>query len=474
MKNQAQFNRFIARHPHAHQAFFRRQHWDRRTFFKLAGAGITGSFLTLGAKRAQAAEVVAQAQVTTRNTAKNVIFILMEGGPSHVDTFDLKMTPGVTPNTLNPERIGNTLWPTALLPKLAGHLGEIAIIRSMRSWALVHEIGRAWMQVGRNPNAAEASIAPHIGSIVGLEKEAERLPHQVFPAFVALNSETASGAGYFSGRYSPFKVTPTTTGLTNVTHTDGEARFAERYGQLQLLDEPLRGTAATAAPLGRAPEDLREFYESAKRLVHNEAVNRAFSFSNEDSARYGSDSFGDACLVAKQILAARQGTRFIQIAFGTWDMHRNLYSSLPAQTTRFDNALSALINDLRTAGLFDETLIVAGGEFGRAVGPLNGQAGRDHYLQQSFLFLGGGVRGKTIGATDATGGQTVIPGWSRERDVRIEDVEATIYSALGINWTTIRRDDPLGIGFPYVPFSQDDVYGPITHWCATLHNLILI
>ncbi len=461
MNSTEQFNRFIARHPHAHDAFFRRPHWDRRAFFKLAGAGITGSFLTLGAQRLHATEVVAQAQVTTKNTAKNVIFILMEGGPSHVDTFDLKMTPGVTPNTLNPERIGGVLWPTALMPKLAAHLGEIAIIRSMRSWALVHEIGRAWMQVGRNPNAKEATIAPHVGSIVGLEKEAERLPNQVFPAFIALNSETAKGAGYFSGRYAPFKVSPTQTGLTNVTHADGAARFAERYSQLQLLDEPLRGNAATASPLGRAPEDLREFYASANQLVHNEAVNRAFSFTAEDRARYGNDSFGDACLVAKQILAARQGTRFIQIAFGTWDMHRNLYSSLPAQTTRFDNALAALIQDLRAARLFDETLIVAGGEFGRSVGALNGQAGRDHYLQQSFLFLGGGVRGKILGATDATGSLTTNPGWSRHRDVRIEDVEATIYSALGINWTTIRRDDPLGIGFPYIPLSHEDVYAPI-------------
>ena len=78
------------------------------------------------------------------------------------------------------------------------------------------------------------------------------------------------------------------------------------------------------------------------------------------------------------------------------------------------------------------------------------------------------MRGKTLGATDPTGGQTIVPGWSRERDVRIEDIEATIYSALGINWTTIRQDDPLGIGFPYVPFSQDNVYGPINElWDRT-------
>ena len=170
-----------------------------------------------------------------------------------------------------------------------------------------------------------------------------------------------------------------------------------------MLDEPVRGTSVTVSPLGPATGDLREFYEAANKLVHNEAVIRAFSFTKENGERYGNSGFGDACLVAKQILAARQGTRFIQINFGTWDHHRNLYSSLPAMATPFDNALSALINDLKAAGMFEETLIVAGGEFGRSVGPLNSQAGRDHYLQQSFLFLGGGVRGLFVHVQNTAG-----------------------------------------------------------------------
>ncbi len=378
-----------------------------------------------------------------------------------MDTFDLKALNGVTPSSLAPERINGIRWPTGLMPKLAEGLGDLAIIRSMRSWALVHEIGRAWMQVGRNPNAREAAIAPHIGSIVALEKEPERRADQVFPPFIALNAEAANGQGYFSGRYAPFKVAITPKGLTNVAHADGAARFAERYGQLQLLDEPVRGSATQGSPLGRGPADLREFYAAARELVHHDAVNRAFSFSPEASERYGASGFGDACLVAKQILAARQGTRFIQINFGTWDHHRNVYSGLAGVAKPFDTALAALMADLKAAGMFDETLIVAGGEFGRTPGGLNSQAGRDHYLQQSFLFAGGGVRGGVIGATNETAAFTVDPGWSRGRDVRIEDVEATIYSALGVNWTTVRRDDPLGIGFPYIPHSEFDVYGPV-------------
>jgi uncharacterized protein (DUF1501 family) len=102
------------------------------------------------------------------------------------------------------------------------------------------------------------------------------------------------------------------------------------------------------------------------------------------------------------------------------------------------------------------------GEFGRTVGGLTGAQGRDHWMQQFALFAGAGVQGgRIIGSTDATGLQTADPGWSRGRDVRPEDVEATIYSAMGINWTKVRYDDPFHRGFYYVPDSDQDVYGPV-------------
>jgi uncharacterized protein (DUF1501 family) len=107
-------------------------------------------------------------------------------------------------------------------------------------------------------------------------------------------------------------------------------------------------------------------------------------------------------------------------------------------------------------------LIVALGEFGRTVGGLNAQQGRDHYVQQSALLAGARIAGgRAIGATDKEGRFTTEPGWSRERDIRTEEFEATIYSALGIDWTKILRDDPTGRGFEYVPFASQDLYGPI-------------
>ena len=130
---------------------------------------------------------------------------------------------------------------------------------------------------------------------------------------------------------------------------------------------------------------------------------------------------------------------------------------------QFDSGLGNLIEDLRNENLLDQTLIVAMGEFGRTIGALNATNGRDHFLQQSTLFAGAGIRGRrAIGATDDRGAVTADPGWSRQRDIRAEDIEATIYSALGIDYTTIRRDDPFGRGFEYVPQSGvADAYAPI-------------
>jgi hypothetical protein len=357
------------------------------------------------------------------------------------------------------------LWPTGLLPKLATQLPNIAIIRSMHAWALVHSLAQTWAQIGRNPAAALGDIAPNIGSVVALEKDSERLPTQVFPTFLALNSNAGAGPGYFSAKFAPFKYSPATTGLPDTSNVDGESRLDLRLGQLHVLDDPLR----INSPLGRPLEDMNDFYNSSRKLMYNTAVAQAFGYSQADSARYGSSSFGNACLVAKQVLAANQGTRFIQISFGSWDMHQDIYgqqnpkgNNLYTQGKPFDDGLSALLGDLKSSGQLDSTLVVAVGEFGRTVGPVTPAGGRDHYLQLSSLFAGAGIRGgRAIGTTDATGSDTVDFGWSRQRYVRPEDIEATIYSALGINWTTVRYDDPFGRGFEYVPFSGQDLYGPV-------------
>jgi uncharacterized protein (DUF1501 family) len=198
--------------------------------------------------------------------------------------------------------------------------------------------------------------------------------------------------------------------------------------------------------------------------MYNPTVDNVFTFAAAERTRYGNSAFGNACITARNLLRAGLGTRFIQIAIGGWDHHVNIYqaNTLANVGKQFDTGLANLIADLKTDGLLDSTLIVAMGEFGRTVGPLNSQNGRDHFLQQAALFAGAGITGRrAIGATDATGGVTTEPGWSGGRPIKPEDIEATIYSALGIDWTTVRRDDPLGRGFEYVPTTEGLQFAPV-------------
>lgn len=454
----SEFERFQQRFPHEHRAFFARRHMGRRGFFQSA-AGLAGTFLLPSLSKGMAHSQTA----TPKGTAKNLIFVLMSGGPSHVDTFDLKMVEGVSPAALGPEWINGVVWPTGMFPKLAQHLPSIAILRAMRAWALVHETSQRWVQIGRNPQGAEGGVAPHIGSIIAREKEKERGAADTFPPFLALDVNETAGSGYFSARYAPFQYVPAAAGVPDTTHRDGEAAFSVRLKALGSLDGRLR---SVNSPLGATGADLDEFYRAASRMMHNPVVDRMFRVRTEDSARYGASRFGNACLVASQTLIANQGTRAVMIRLGGWDSHSNIYTangptSIFSCAKIFDAALAALLDDLKASGLLEETLIVAGGEFGRTTGPLTAAGGRDHHLQQSFLLMGGGIRGgRAIGATDPTGDFSVEYGWSRDRDVRVEDIEATIYSALGIDWTTVLEDSPVG-RFPYIPHSDKDLYGPI-------------
>jgi uncharacterized protein (DUF1501 family) len=109
----------------------------------------------------------------------------------------------------------------------------------------------------------------------------------------------------------------------------------------------------------------------------------------------GATSFGNACVIAKHVIAANQGTRYIEITLGGWDMHQNIYTptQLPALAKQLDDGLSQLIADLTASGDFANTMIVMAGEFGRTTGPLTAAAGRDHYAQQFAFFAGAGVTG---------------------------------------------------------------------------------
>lgn len=460
MEQESQFRRTAARFPHPHVPFYARPSGTRREWLRTLAGGVTGSFL---ARTPVAGQQVTGQNVKVRGTARQVIFILLSGAPSHIDTFDLKMSDGITPSEFAPSMINGVQWNTGVFPKLAAQAGDIALVRSVRAWALQHTLSQTWVQIGRNPAAVLGDIAPNMGAIVSIEKSAERTPSQIFPTFLALNSDGAVGAGYLPANYEPFKIAPNANGLANTTHADGATRFDTKYNLLTRLDAPGREGA-----FGGEMTDYSAFYSSARGLMYNAAVDKAFKYTTTDSARYGNTSFGNALLTAKQVVEANMGTRYIQVTLGGWDMHNNIYTTAANQNSIFslgrtlDNGLSALIEDLKNSGLLAETLVVMMGEFGRTVGALSATAGRDHYLQQFAFFAGAGVKGgRALGITDAAGARTTEFGWSADRDARVEDVEATIYSALGINWTNVRYDDPFGRGFEYVPFAKDGLYKPI-------------
>src|SRR5580692_5410445 len=190
MIGQDKFNKFVAKYPHDHRTFFNRPHVTRRGFFEIAGAGVTASWLSVN--RALACTDTTTQQVTPQNKAKNVIFILLAGAPSHTDTFDLKVLDGTTPSAFNPTVINGINWPVGILPQLGQQLGNVAIVRSMNAWALVHSLAQRWTQIGRNPAAALGNIAPNIGSVVAIETASQRQPNQVFPGFLGLNSPSAA------------------------------------------------------------------------------------------------------------------------------------------------------------------------------------------------------------------------------------------------------------------------------------------
>jgi uncharacterized protein (DUF1501 family) len=275
------------------------------------------------------------------------------------------------------------------------------------------------------------------------------------------------GAGYFNARYTPFDVGASPNGLSNLVNSDGKTLFETRYTMLQAVDGELRQDS----PLGNTVYDMEGFYAQSRAMMYNPEVDAVFKFSAADQQRYGTSGFGNSCVTARNLVKANLGTRYIQINIGGWDNHSNIYArpgGIYGPAGQFDKGLANLLIDLAAlpgingGTLLDETLIVAMGEFGRTVGALTSNQGRDHFFQQFCVMAGGGVEGgKVIGSTNDTGSLSREYGWSQNRNIVNEDIAATVYSALGIDYTTKRNDDPFGRGFEYVPFASEGAWYPV-------------
>ncbi len=448
----------------------------RREFFKIAGTGVAGSFVVpMFAKEAKADTAVGG---EIYGHARNLIYIHMQGAPSHVDTFDLKVG-SWTPADFAPEVIGNGfLFPKGLMPTIASQIQYVTAIRSVRAPALVHGLQQIWTQIARNPTSLLGKIAPNICAVVAREFESQRTAAQKLPGFISLNGGNVVSSGYFNARYTPFVANGSTGGLGNLTNFAGQTTFDRRFQMLQELD----GENRINSPLGDPVLDMDSFYQQSKGMMYNAEIDAVFRLAAADTQRYGVNNaqtgFGNACLTARNLVKSNLGTRAIMISIGGWDNHTNIYSAAgiynPAR--QFDKGLGELIKDLAaTPGinggtLLDETLIVWMGEFGRTVRTANGAttaglnsgAGRDHFFQQFACFAGGGVSGgRTIGSTTSDGFAVQDPGWSEGRPVVNEDIAATIYSGLGIDYTKTLHDDPYQRGFEYVPFASQGAWKPV-------------
>jgi hypothetical protein len=436
---------------------------SRRRFLRV---GALGGLLTLpGLLRAGGYG----SRSAPRGAPKSCILIVQQGGPSHLDTLDLK--PDAPEDTRGPFRPIPTRVPGVrvceLLPRLAGLADRFALIRSMTQPSADHHDGMHIFLSGRSAPPADA---PYFGSVVAKLRPATRN----VPSYVWLqNMEYDAGPRYQSGGFlgpacAPLRVgtyldNPSAPGF-RVTAFDpqpglSEGRLLDRRRLLASLDMP--------PPAPRTGQSLDRFRERAFDLVTGPEARRAFDLDREPATvrdRYGRHPLGQNLLLARRLIEA--GVRLVSIHAWTgvapgaklvtvnvWDAHGGIDyigSSFGSGTyglrfilPRLDQAVSALLEDLGQRGLLGETLVAMLGEFGRT--PKITNMGRDHWPACYSAFLAGcGVRGGVVhGASDRTGAQV------KDGPVRPEDFGATLLSALGVPLEA--RLAPDGATYPASP-----------------------
>jgi hypothetical protein len=436
---------------------------SRRDLLKFGGLGLAAASTdVVWPLKLNAAKV----SVTPRGNARNVLFFEISGAISHVESFDFKENPG-TPKDLDVRRIRDDLHLSHLLfPRLEKHMDKIAIHRSMLSHEEVHFRGQYYTQTGRQLNLAFAREIPAIGSVVAMELEPRRRPGDNFPIYMSFNLDKAiPGAlstGFLPPRFAVVDINP--EAAVSGMRLEGKAAelLEERW---RLLSELRHAERSRLSSYGREMSSYEDFYDSAHRLLNDERWPAAFAISDEDKKRYGNTSVGISSILARNVLAQDAGTHYIHICHPGWDHHVQIWDRSASSNhyklcAEFDPAFSSLLEDLAAIRsktdpgktLLDETLVIGLGEFGRTPGALNNMAGRDHYNKcYPCLFAGAGVKGgRILGRTDSEGKHAVDTGWDRKEQPRTENVVATMYSALGIDWAKEIRNTPSGRGYTYV------------------------
>lgn len=390
---------------------------SRRHFITTAAS----TFLGVSASRVIAAPGQGTSPLKQAATARNVIYLYMTGGMSHLDTWDPKPdnkeVMGLT-KTISTRADGIRL--SENLPLMARQAGKIAIIRGMSSTQGAHEQGQYYQ---RTSYTMRSSIKhPSMGA--WLEKFQGR-GNPTLPGSVMIGNDSRHpGAGFFEARFAPLMINDPEAGIANVRANTWftEDRMLDRLRVARQLDAKFAATYNVKNV--RAYSDM---YDDAVKMMKSEEL-KAFDLEAEDARlreKYGRDRFGQGCLLARRLV--EHGVRHIEVTFGSWDTHNANFTRVPELADELDAALSTLLQDLDSRGLLQETLVVLATEFGRTP-EINANDGRDHHAPGfSCVLAGGGVRGGQVwGATDERGHKVT------EGLVSVPDFNATIAYALGL------------------------------------------
>lgn len=419
--------------------------------------GLAGALQQAGALGAQAGDASGSLPHFAPK-AKRVIFLMMNGGPSHVDTFDpkpalaehaggepelssdqKKKSGGYLPSPFKFSPRGNCgMMMSELFPNLARLADDLCLVRSMHTDQPNHEPALLIMQSG-NPQPTRPSLGSWLSYGLGAE-------NQNLPAYVAISpGRPVVGPQLWSNGFLPgeHQATAVDTNqlavdklIANLRHPTLER--AEQRGQFDLLGALNRMHAESRQRDGQLETEIKSM-ELAFAMQSEAAA--AFDVGREPDAvrdRYGRSVFGQSCLLARRL--AESGVRFIQVYYvdsknkQPWDSHQDNDGRHRTLCADSDRASAALLSDLKERGLLDDTLVVWGGEFGRT--PYSqidknkkSKPGRDHHHTAfSMLMAGGGIKpGTTYGTTDEFGMHVA------ENPVHVHDLHATILNQLGID-----------------------------------------
>lgn len=351
---------------------------------------------------------------------RNVIYLYMDGGMSHVDTWDPKEGDVAGPTrtiatSVTGIRLGEYLHRTA---KLMNHG---TIVRSLTSTQGAHEQGNYYMHTSYQMRGTinHPSLGAWLNHFQGPGNPS--LPASVYVG----NASRHPGAGFFPPDHAPLFVNNPENGLRDIRRREDVTR--EKHAARLALAAGLDAEFVRDFGTQRHVQAHASAYDGACRMMDCKDI-AAFNLTEEkDSTRdsYGRDPFGQGCLLARRLV--ERGVRFVEVSLHGWDTHSNNFTTTPDLSDKLDRGLSSLVADLRDRGMLGQTLVVVTTEFGRSP-KINAALGRDHYPNAfSAAIFGGGVKqGFVLGSTDKRGEAVASD------EASVQDFNATIGRALGL------------------------------------------